>query len=293
MKQWVELSLLIPTESEEAISNFLVEQGTTGIEEVDEDPGWKKLRAYFPGDGEVKKLLQTLKRYLKSLEDIYPDLPRSRMEIQRIPEQDWSENWKRFFKPLQVTPKFLVKAPWSSVRSKKGQIHIVITPGMAFGIGTHATTKLCIQALEKRLPKKGGTLLDVGTGSGILAIIAAKAGAKEVWGIDVDQVAVEAARENLRMNGVSDVVTIRKGSIRRIRKRFDGVVANIDFKSLRRMRIPLIHRVNAGGFLILSGVLTRDEETLRQFYLETRLLKSLENIREGEWSCLSFRKRSS
>jgi len=290
MKQWIEFSLLVPAESEEAISNFLAERGTTGIEEVDEGPGWKRLRAYFPGDGEEKTILQTLKRYLKSLETIYPDLPRSRTEIRSIPEQDWSENWKRFFKPLQVTPTFLVRAPWSSVRPKKGQIQIVITPGMAFGIGTHATTRLCIRALEKRLSKKGSTVLDVGTGSGILAIIAAKGGAEEVWGIDVDQVAVEAAAENVTMNGVSNAVRIKKGSIGAIRKRFDVVVANIDFRSLTKMRISLVRRVKPGGFLILSGILSRDEETLRQLYLEAHLLKWQETMREEEWSCLTFKK---
>jgi len=290
MKQWLELSLLIPAESEEAISNFLFEQGTTGIEEVDTDPKWKRLKAYFPEDGRRKRILRALLRYLKSLENIYPDLARSRAEFQSIPEQDWSENWKRFFKPLEVTRRFLVKAPWSSARSKKGQVHIIITPGMAFGTGTHATTKLCIQALEKKLPKKGAAVLDVGTGSGILAIIAAKGGAKEVLGIDVDQVAVDAARENVKMNGVSNVVRIRRAGIGRIPKRFGVVVANIDFRSLRRMRKALIRRVKTGGFLILSGVLKRDEETLRRLYLEPGLLKWLKNIRDGEWSCLTFKK---
>ena len=91
----------------------------------------------------------------------------------------------------------MVKPPWSRVRLKRGQIPIDITPGMAFGTGTHATTILCIQALEERLERKVQSVLDVGTGSGILSIIAAKLGAKEVWGIDIDGVAVENARENV------------------------------------------------------------------------------------------------
>ena len=290
MKQWIEISLSVPSESEGAISNFLVERGSPGIEEVDEGPRWKRLKAYFPADGEGKAVLDALKRYLRSLETIDPELSRSRVEIRRIPEQDWSENWKRFFKPLQVTPTFLVKAPWSSVRPKKGQIPIVITPGMAFGIGTHATTQLCIQALEKRLPKGGATVFDVGTGSGILAIIAAKAGAAEVLGIDVDPVAGAAAIENVMLNGVSDVVRIRRGGIGQTRKRFDVVVANVDFRGLRKMRVPLIRRVQRGGFLILSGILNRDEETLRQLFVETQLLKWIETLQEGEWSCLTFEK---
>jgi ribosomal protein L11 methyltransferase len=291
MKQWLEISLSVPSESGEAISNFLSERGTTGIEEVDEGPGWKRLKAYFPADGKKSSLLQALKRYLKSLEKIYPDIARSRTEIQRIPEQDWSENWKKFFKPLQVTPRFLVRAPWSSVRPKKGVVQIVITPGMAFGIGTHATTRLCIQALEKRLPKGGAAVLDVGTGTGILAILAAKAGAKEAWGIDIDPLAVEAAGENVTLNAVSDVVRIRQGSVGRIRKRFEVVAANIDFRSLRRISAPLARRVKTGGCLILSGILNQDEASLRRLYQETHVLKWLETVREGEWSCLTFRRR--
>jgi ribosomal protein L11 methyltransferase len=283
---------MVPAACGEAISNFLAEQGTTGIEEVDDEgPEWKRLKAYFPTNRSKKRLLQDLNRYVDSLREIYPDLVRSRIEIRSIPEQDWSESWKAFFKPLRVTPNFLVKAPWSSVRRKKGQIQIIITPGMAFGIGSHETTRLCIRAVGKRLSKRMASVLDVGTGSGILAIIAAKKGAREVWGIDIDPVAVEAAVDNVIRNGVSDRVRIREGSISRIRKRFDLVAANIDFKSLKKMRAPLIRRVKPGGVLILSGILTRDEEAIRERFEEHSLLKRVETDREGEWSCLTFRKQ--
>ena len=142
----------------------------------------------------------------------------------------------------------MVKPPWSKTRLQKGQIPIVITPGMAFGTGTHATTKLCIPALEPRLRRRGLSVLDVGTGSGILSIAAAKLGAGEVLGLDIDGVAVRAARENVRQNGVSDIVRIRKGRIGDIRRKFDIDVANIDHKSLRRMRIPLLRHLKTQGF---------------------------------------------
>ena len=180
-----------------------------------------------------QSILRPLRRYLKSLQNLNPQMPHIQFETSTITEQNWAENWKRFFKPVQITSKFVVKPPWSKTQLKKDQISINIVPGMAFGTGTHATTKLCIQALEQRLRKRGLSVLDVGTGSGILSIVAARLGAGEVWGVDIDGVAIENARENVRQNGISDIIRIRKGSIGDIRKRFDVVVANIDFRSLR------------------------------------------------------------
>jgi len=291
MKRWLVIELFVPKEFGEAVSNFLIEQGATGLEELQGDLNGEKLRTYFPQDGKEKRVLHVLRRYLKSLKKISPEIPNTQIKTTSIPEQDWSENWKRFFKPVQVTPKFVVKPPWSKIRLKRRQIPIDITPGMAFGTGTHATTILCIRALEERLKKKGLSVLDVGTGSGILSIIAAKLGAKEVWGIDIDGVAVENARENVEKNHVSDIVRIRKGSLGDLERKFDIVVANIDLKSLRRMKKPLLRHLKNKGFLILSGILEGEKEKLHEYYLETGLLRWIKETQEGEWVCLTFKKK--
>jgi len=291
MKRWLVVGLHIPRGFGEAVSNFLIEQGSTGIEELDGDLKWERLRTYFPQDGKEKRVLHALRQYLKSLQKISPEISYVQMETASIPEQDWGENWKRFFKPVQVTSRFVVKPPWSKIRLKGGQIPINITPGMAFGTGTHATTILCIQALEKRLKKRGLSVLDVGTGSGILSIVAAKLGAKEVWGIDIDGVAVENARENVKKNHVSGAVKIRKGSMGDLQKKFDVVVANIDLKSLRRMRKPLLNHLENQGFLILSGILEGEKDRLRQHFIETGLLQWEKDTQEGEWVCLTFKKK--
>ncbi len=214
----------------------------------------------------------------------------TQIETTSIPEQDWSENWKRFFKPVQVTSRFVVKPPWSKIRLKKDQIPINIHPGMAFGTGTHATTKLCMKALERGLQRKGLSVLDVGTGSGILSIAAAQLGAGEVWGLDIDGAAVENARENVKRNSVSDIVKIRKGRIGDIQKRFDVMVANIDLKSLKRMRWPLLHHLKSQGFLILSGILEGEGERLRQHYLETGHFQWARVTHEEGWACLILKK---
>ena len=291
MKQWLVINLLVPRGLEEGISNFLIEQGATGIDEIDEDLKWERLKAYFLKDGKEKSVLRTLHRYLKSLQMIAPEMPSIQIETVTILEQDWGESWKRFFKPVQVGSRFVVKPPWSKTRLRKGQIPIEITPGMAFGTGTHATTKLCIQALEGRLQRKGLSVLDVGTGSGILSIAAAKLGAGEVWGLDIDGVAVRAARENVKKNSVSDIVKIRKTRIGYIRRKFDMVVANLDHKSLRRMKIPLIRHMKAQGFLILSGILEGEGDLLCQHYLKTGFLPWAKVTQEEGWVCLVLKKK--
>lgn len=293
MRRWLVITLLIPNEFEEGVSNFLIEQGATGIEEVDEDSEWKKLRTYFPQYRKGQRILRLLRRYLNSLRNLNPQMPHIRFDTVSIPEQNWAENWKRFFRPVQITSKFVVKPPWSKTQLKKGQISINITPGMAFGTGTHATTKMCIQALEQRLRKRGLSVLDVGTGSGILLIVAARLGAGEVWGVDIDGVAIENARENVRQNGISDIIRIRKGRVGDIRKRFDVVVANIDLRSLERMRWSLTHHLKSKGFLILSGVLEGDGDRLRQHYMDTGHFQWAKVIKEGEWVCLTFKKKLS
>jgi ribosomal protein L11 methyltransferase len=292
MKRWLVIELFIPNGFGDAVSNFLIEQGSKGVEELEGDSRWEKLRAYFPQSGKEEGFLRALHRYLKSLQRMTPGIPRSQIKTSSIPEQDWGEKWKRFFKPLQVTSKFWVKPPWSRIRLNRGQIPITIAPGMAFGTGTHASTRLCIQALEERIKGKGLSVLDVGTGSGILAIVAARLKAKEVWGIDTDGVAVENARENVGLNHVSDSVKIKKGSIGHLPKKFDVVIANIDLKSLKRMRKPLLNHLKSHGILILSGLLKGEKDRLCEHYLRTGLLRWIKDAQEGEWVCLTFKKVS-
>jgi ribosomal protein L11 methyltransferase len=291
IRRWLSVTLLIPRGFEEAVTNFVMEQGATGIEEIDEDLECERIKTYFPQNGRERKVLFVLRRYLKSLQEIHPELSHCQIKATSIAEQNWGENWKKFFKPVQVTSRLVVKPPWAPTRLKKGKIYIDISPGMAFGTGAHATTKLCIQALEKVLQRKGLSVLDVGTGSGILSIVAAKLGAEEVCGIDIDEMAVGVARENVSQNNVSDIVKIRKGGIGDIRKRFDVVVANIDFKGLMKMRKPLICHLEDQGFLILSGILKEDEDRICRSYLEINLFQRTKVTQEEDWVCITLNKK--
>ncbi len=287
-KKWLAIDLVLPREIGEPVSNFLMEQGGTGIEET-ERPEEVELRVYFPRPEEERKVTAGIRRYLKSLERILSRKILYRLETLPVPEEDWGAGWKKYFHPLRIGSRFVIYPPWEKIRLKKGRIPIEINPGMAFGTGTHATTQLCIRALEVRL-KKGRSVLDVGTGSGILAVAAARLGAQEVWAVDTDEVAVEGARETVERNGIAGSVRIRKGGIGRVRKKFDVVVANIDFKSLKRLRAPLFRRLNTGGLLILSGILREQEERIRRRYLETGGLRLLRIDRQEEWVCLTLRR---
>jgi len=290
MKRWFAISLIVPQTFTEPISNFLVEIGASGIEEREAECQQVGLKAYFPDEGKANKIERSLHRYFLSLKKLHSGFPSIDIQSESILERDWSENWKKFFKPLRVGSRWVIKPPWVKVRLKKDDLLIEINPGMAFGTGTHATTQLCLQALEKRLTKRGLSVLDIGTGSGILAIAASRLGASEVLGIDIDQVAVDNAKENVIRNGVSESVRIRRARIGDVRKRFDLVIANLDSKTLTRMRKTLIRRLNDHGLLILSGILKVEEEKLRQHYLHTGLLKWIETTQQREWVCLTFKK---
>jgi len=290
MKHWLVVDLLLTQELSEALSNFLIEKGATGIEEIDEDSKRKRLKAFFQKDGKEKKVLHDLHRYLESLHALAPRVPRIQLKTTLLSEQRWGENWKRYFRPIRIS-RFVVKPPWSRIRMKRNQIPIEITPGMAFGTGTHATTQLCLQALEKYLKQKGLSVLDAGTGSGILSIAAARLGAGEVLGVDIDEEAVRIAKENVEKNQVSDRVNIRSGRIGEIRKRFDAVLANIDLKGLMRMKRSLIRHLKDQGILILSGILRQEREQVRQHYLETAVFQWVKVAQKGEWICLTFKKK--
>jgi ribosomal protein L11 methyltransferase len=291
VRQWLSISLRVPGESEEAISNFLIERGASGIEEAEESPRSKTVKAYFLKDGSEKKILHALNRYLKSIEGIYPGISRFQVEVSSLEEKDWSGSWRRFFKPVTVSSRFVVAPPWSSVRSGKGRILIRINPGMAFGTGTHATTQLCLKALEHHLRRGKRSVLDVGTGSGILAIASSKLGSPEVVAIDTDGAALGNARENMIMNNVLDRVRVRHCSIGAVRRSFDVVVANIDSRNLRRMRRALLHHVRDEGLLILSGILGEEMGRLRHHYLDTGVFRWAREARQDEWGSLTLKKR--
>ena len=175
-------------------------------------------------------------------------------------DDDWQENWKRYFRPTQVSQRFLVRPPWEQADdAQPGRIELIIEPGMAFGTGTHETTRLCLQTLDN--PRSDySTVLDVGCGSGILSVAVAKLGAQEVTGIDVDPAALVATQENADRNRVGHFVSTSTATLSDVEGEWPLVIANILSSILISIREPLCARVATGGQLLLSGILVSEQD---------------------------------
>lgn len=281
---WLELSVQAQGPVQDTISSFLVEHGSTGIV-----CGERSLRAFFPGTADGTVLRSLVRRYLRGLRDIFPDGLVGRTRWRVIAEKNWHDAWRGYFKPQRIGRSFVVTPPW--IRPKENGRHLIfIEPAMAFGTGTHETTRCCLELIDQICAKKSpGKALDVGTGSGILAIGMARLGVREVLALDNDPVALEAARANLQLNGIDGAVKLSDASVGRLRRRFPLVVANIILETLLEMAGPLTQRVGARGSLILSGLLHDHVPAVKRRFRGFRLERRKDR---KEWSTLLLRKEA-
>jgi ribosomal protein L11 methyltransferase len=213
--------------------------------------------------------------------------------VRTIRTRDWANSWKRHFKPLDIAGRLLVRPSWSRRRPGPGQVEVVLDPGLSFGTGQHPTTAFCLEQVVRHRPgREPRALLDVGTGSGILAIAAAKLGYAPVEAFDFDPTAVRAAAENVARNGVADRVRLRRRDLTRLprtsREQFDVVCANLLADLLVRERGRLAARVKPGGILVLAGILAREFPAVRAAYEELGF-KKLAGRHINEWESAAFR----
>ncbi len=223
----------------------------------------------------------------------FPDEGAIELAVSEIPDEDWSRTWKEHFKPLQVGRRFLVTSTWEAVHCDPERLIIRIDPGSAFGTGHHESTRLCLEWLESCRELDSGSagrsLLDVGTGSGILAIGAALLGFSEVVGIDNDPEAVKVAEENIVLNGLSEKIRLLCASPEGVSGSFDVVISNIESKPLIRMSETIASKVRGGGLLALSGILIEQADEVGAEY-EKRGLRPAGVKTAGEWVLLAFQK---
>ena len=211
--------------------------------------------------------------------------------LAEVPDEDWGEGWKKDFRPLDVG-RVRIRPSWIDVAPPPGAAEVVLDPGMAFGTGSHATTALCLAALsDLLLDRPGASVLDVGTGSGLLAIAARKLGAGRVAANDDDPVAVEVARENAARN--SAPIELTGAPVEAISGTFDVVVANILANVLVALAVPLAEKVAPGGVLVLSGILAPQEDEVRRAHVAAGLVPVPGgDRRDGEWTLLALRRPS-
>jgi ribosomal protein L11 methyltransferase len=282
-KQWLEITIACPSEAFEAIENFCFESGSCGLEE---EPGG--IKAYFPDVDLQAQLTTQFRIFLKNLNEMGITVGKTSTRI--IPNEDWSHAWRVYFKPVRIPPNFIIKPPWEKWKAVSGELVIDITPQMAFGTGTHETTQICLTLISD-YSLSNATVLDIGTGSGILAIAAAKLGASKVLGIEINDTAVSNARKNILQNRVRSRIDIVCGSLDcLLPAEWDFILVNINRNVLKKLipRIPL--HLNSGGLLVLSGLLKEEEDKVRKvlennrFIVERRLCK-------GEWIGLAVKKK--
>ena len=291
-KSWVEVRVEVPLILVEGVANFLIESGSPGVirEKVTGKAGTGKERvvAYFRTSRLSPVQRKRIRKYLSSLA---PPPGSWSFQCRALREEKWAEAWKDNFKSLRVTPKMVVKPPWERYARKAGELVIEIDPGMAFGTGTHPTTRMCLQALEVIIPSFAHppSVLDFGTGSGILAIAAQKLGARNIVAVDIDPAAIRNARKNASANHLNGRIDFRVGSGQSIRRRFGIVVANLLPQELLNATDFLARRVSPAGFLVLSGILKKQKKEITSAFAQKGLKIHRSKAGRG-WICMVLKK---
>jgi ribosomal protein L11 methyltransferase len=236
-----------------------------------------------------------LRKALRSIGTTGSQRVPAKIKLTKLRNEDWAESWKRHFKPLEIGAKLLVKPSWSTRRPKPGQVEVVLDPGMSFGTGQHPTTGFCLKELVRlRKPGQRQSFLDIGTGSGILAICAARLGYIPVQAIDLDRVCIKIARRNARLNKLEQRIRFKSQDIRllpRSQSRYSLVCANLISNLLLAQMAELLATLKPGGILVLAGILTVEFDQVQTAY-EAAGMSLIRRRSEGEWTSGSFVARS-
>jgi ribosomal protein L11 methyltransferase len=290
-----QLSIVTSHEGEEPIAALLERVfGVTPVIYTNVEKGHSVVTLYAPMSmAELRVRQSDLTNGFDQLRDLGLQLGSVETLIRKVPREDWSESWKKYFKTIAIGSSLLIKPSWSKQKAKPGQASVVLDPGLSFGTGQHATTAFCLRqiATTSRRSKKALSLLDAGCGSGILAISAAKLGYSLVTAFDFDPVAVRIARKNCRTNRVHDRVTVSRKDLTRIslesRIRHDVICANLMSDLLISERDKLVNRLAPGGTMVLAGILESEFQKVRSKY-EQAGLRLIRTKVEREWQSGAF-----
>jgi len=303
-EKWLMIELRTPGELIDALSNFVTEIGAQGVSQEEPEPAstnefpesaaHESLKAYLPYDLRLDHRLASLRTYLESLSQLFPNLEKVDFKTETIIDPDWAEQWKKYFKPLRISKNIVIKPTWERYAPAGRDIVVEIDPGMAFGTGQHASTRICLEAVEEILLKDRSVrkwrVLDVGTGTGILGISCAKLGAQRVVCVDNDKKATEIAKENVSINGVDSRVEIINRDVTTIREHFDLIVANLTAKIILKLRDHLTSLIEGNGYLVIAGITEQDRTNIEEHFLnDTFIARRI--ITEKEWICYVLQKK--
>ena len=281
--RWAEIQIAARADAQEAIGALLTD--VAGCQGYSATP--EALTGYLPVDERLEGTLVRLREALHAAASAGVADADADITVRFVEEADWANAWKQYFKPQRIGRRLVIKPTWEVWEAAAEDVVIQIDPGMAFGTGLHATTRLCLRALETHV-FPGARVADVGTGSGILAVAAALLGAGHVDAVDVDPLAVRIARENIAVNGVPEIVSAGQGDSPP-RGAFDITVANILADVILGMAPALRDSLRPGGLLIASGIIDTRAEDVRRG-LETAGLSVEDTPAEGEWVAILARR---
>lgn len=307
MNTWQELTITVSREAEEAVSNILIDLGSQGVAIDDsadylgeagpfgevlpqvEQLNTVGITAYYPETANLEMIRQEVKERLAQLRDFGLEIGKTQLTTQQLAEEDWADNWKKYFEPARITHDLTIVPSWTDYEAGPSEKVIKLDPGMAFGTGTHPTTKMSLFALEQVL-RGGETVLDVGTGSGVLSIASSLLGAKDLYAYDLDDVAVRVAQENIALNARTENIHVAAGDLLKgVDIEADVIVANILADILVNLTDDAYRLLKDEGYLIMSGIISEKWNLVREsaetagFFLETHMI-------QGEWNACVFKK---
>lgn len=306
--KWIEVQIKTTTEAEEAVSNILYDLGVGGLAIEDsndilaftkDEKNWDYIdqdllkqdfegviiKGYFPESEDLIDKIELIKQSVEKIPKYNLDKGLGEVTVTEVYEKDWAESWKKYYKPKKVGKKIIIKPTWEEYEEKKGDIIIELDPGMAFGTGTHETTSMCIKELEKHIESEN-IVFDIGCGSGILSIVAAKLGAGKVIGVDLDELPVKVSKENVALNKVENVVDIRRGNLLdAVEEKADLIVSNIIAEVIVDLIKDLRKYLNRDGIFISSGIIL-EKVPLVENALKDEGFNILKISKINDWACI-------
>lgn len=305
-KDWIELTIVTSSQAVEIVSAILYNTDVQGIAiEDSKDVEFQKknkgdwdyfdetllnikegavIKAYYREDENFPKYLKYIEDSVENLEQFGFDKGEGLVTASKVNEEDWENNWKKYYKPAKVGEKIVIKPIWEKYQNSSEDIVLELDPGMAFGTGTHETTRMCIESLEKYV-KEEDVVFDIGTGSGILAIAAAKLNAKKVIGVDLDEVAVDSAKKNVALNELNNIEIIHGDLMEVVKGKANIIVANIIADIIILLSKGVKNFLEKGGYFISSGIIKERKEEVVDALKENGF-KIKEVKEQGEWVCV-------